>query len=230
MQFLKIKKRQNADRAQAIVIKKNRKYGEVLSEECISVKRPVLICGAHGAGKSYWLKRLVENRPRIWAKSKGHLRIEANKPLSSWSDDEAVEQWWNKSHPDDTEWKKLKTPKKQDLLPQFLVENKGVLFIDDAHLLTGRKLQVARECVRAASIFVLTASDEGRLAPVGLRHEVLKAQPQIFRLSTDVAYDATPFVMWFVVFICVTMGQWEIAGVLGGLTALSRGRRATKQN
>lgn len=229
MQFLRIRKRKNADKAQAFVIKKNRKYGEVLSQECISVKRHVLICGAHGAGKTYWLKRLVENRPRIWCKSKGHLRIDAQKPLSSWADDESVADWWNKSRPDDTEWKKLKAPQRQDNLPLFLVENKAVLFIDDAHLLTGRKLQVARDCVRAASIFVLTASDEGRLAP-GLRHEVLKLQPQVFRLTSDVAYDATPFIMWLVVFFCITLGQWEIAGVLGGLTALSRGRRATKQN
>jgi hypothetical protein len=62
MQFLTIKKqkRQRKDGrpyAQAVVIKKNRKFGQVLEQKCISTKKPVLITGAHASGKSYWLDR-----------------------------------------------------------------------------------------------------------------------------------------------------------------------------
>ena len=49
--------------------------------------------------------------------------------------------------------------------PPPLVDTKAVLFIDDAHKLAGRKLQIARQCVLASRVFVIAASEEQRLPP-----------------------------------------------------------------
>ena len=44
----------------------------------------------------------------------------------------------------------------------------------------------------------MTTADENRISP-SLRKDVLGQQPQTFRLNTDVAYDATPLFMWFLI-------------------------------
>ena len=62
MQFLTIKKQKRERKdgrpyAQAVVIKKTRKFGQVIEQKGISTKKPVLITCAHASGKSYWLDR-----------------------------------------------------------------------------------------------------------------------------------------------------------------------------
>jgi hypothetical protein len=61
MQFLTIRKHTRPRKdgrpyAQAFVVKKNRKYGDVIEQKGISTKRPVLITSAHASSKSYWLE------------------------------------------------------------------------------------------------------------------------------------------------------------------------------
>jgi hypothetical protein len=102
-----------------------------------------------------------------------------------------------------------------------------VLFIDDAHKLAGRKLQIARKCVISSRLFVMAASEEQRLPP-NLRNVVLRRDPQIFRLNSEVAYDTTNLFMWAFLVACLAAGWWEAALVLGGLKALGSGRRATR--
>jgi hypothetical protein len=63
-----------------------------------------------------------------------------------------------------------------------------------------------------------------------LRQDVLHVEPQIFRLDSEVAYDATAILMWLFILIAAGLGAYELAAVLGGLKMLSGGSRATKQN
>jgi hypothetical protein len=63
-------------------------------------------------------------------------------------------------------------------------------FIDDAHKLQGRKLQIARECALAARLWVVSASEEGRIGP-SLCNVLMRRDPQLIRLDSEVAYDAT---------------------------------------
>ena len=88
-----------------------------------------------------------------------------------------------------------------------------MLFVDDAHKLGGCKLQIARQCVLSAKLFVIAASEEQHLAP-NLRSAVLHRDPQIFRLDSEVAYDATALLMWF--FIAIMFGG-GLVGSWGGL-------------
>ena len=63
-----------------------------------------------------------------------------------------------------------------------------------------------------------------------MRHLVLNRDPQIFRLGTDTAYDATPAFVYLISLVALGAGWWEISLVLGGLTALSTGRRSARQD
>lgn len=234
MQFLTIKNRhKQSDKAQAIVVKKTRKYGQVIEQTCIKTKDNVLITGAHASGKSYWLTRLYKEAGRIWHRKKEvePLFLSATRPISSWSEGKHFVTWWafREDLDDDRHWNKLKAYEKQDVLPQYLKETGAVLFIDDAHLLNGNKLKIAQSCVRSASVFVMTASDEGRISP-SLRKDVMFSKPQIFRLDSDVAYDATSIFMWLSILVAMGFGAYELAAVLGGLKMLGSGQRATKQN
>ena len=78
-------------------------------------------------------------------------------------------------------------------------------------------------------ISVTAVSEEQRL-PASLRHLVLNRDPQIFRLGTDTAYDDTHILVYFLCLVALGAGWWELSIVLGGLTALSRGRGAARQN
>lgn len=237
MQFLAIKKHQRPRKdgrphAQAFVVKKNRKFGDVLEQKGISTKKPVLITGAHASGKSYWLDRLHKDAARVWAQIEVQpLYLSAVRPLSAWTDVKPLEIWWAaRDNPDDDRhWAKLKAWERVDKLPLYLKETGAVLFIDDAHNLSGRKLKLTQDCVRAAKIWVMTAADEGRIAP-GLRKDVLALEPQTFRLDSEVAYDATSIIMWLLMLACLMGGAYEVAAVLGGLKMLAGGSRATKQS
>ncbi|MFI3221172.1 MAG: hypothetical protein QX189_18965, partial [Methylococcales bacterium] len=76
---------------------------------------------------------------------------------------------------------------------------------------------------------IIAASEEGRLSP-SLRQDVLHVEPQIFRLDSEVAYDATTVIMWIAIAIATGMGFYELAIILGGLKMLTGGSRASKQN
>jgi hypothetical protein len=234
MKFLAIRTRKRKDgkpRAIASVVHKNRKFGTVISEKSLSVRSPVLVTGAHSSGKSYWLQRLYKDAARIWSSCDGEpLILSSSRPLSAWVDDNKhLYLWWaGRDCSDSRHWDKLKATEKQDYLSVYLKETKSILFIDDAHNLTGRKLKVVQECIRSSAIWVMTATDEGRLNP-SIRHDVLKKEPQIFRLDSEVAYDSTHIFLWVLIAAAISMGFWELAMILGGLQALSGGRRAAKQ-
>ncbi len=243
MQFLKIKTSKIKNRADGtkystpVFVTKTKKYGKVINEKTISVKKPILITGAHDSGKSRWINRLYEKAPQIWgAKIKSEpILLGALLPLTAWSDTYTVQDWWEierkkeqkKGERVRSPWAKLKQWERAETLPTYIQETAAVVFIDDAHKLTGRKLQVARLCVLSAKITVVSASEEQRIPP-SLRGVLMRKDPQIFRLNSEVAYDATNILMWFLIVGCVLVGAWEAGIILGGLKALGTGRRAAK--
>lgn len=238
MKYLRIRGSQQRKRAdgsaykQASLIEKNRKYGTQLHEETISVKRPILVTGAHDSGKSRFLKRLYQNERELYGAKIKHpaLWLSALRPLTSWTDLDNLETWYNSrphAQAKQKTWNSLKQYEKIEELPHYIADTKAVVFVDDAHKLSGRKLQIARECILAANISVISASDEQRIPP-NLRGIVLRREPQIFTLSSDVSYDMTQPLMYLAMLFFVAIGFWEASVVLGGLKLLSTGSRATK--
>ena len=240
MEYLKIRRTKNQVRADGsrfavpLLVTKTKKYGKVTSEQVISKKKPILVTGAHDSGKTRWLTRLHENAAEIWgAKIKAApIFLDTLSPVGEWHDNPAISEWWDEEQQkiplDERQpWKKLKQYARSSALVDYCKAKKPVLFIDDAHKLTGRKLQIARQCAMATRLTVVATSEEQRLPP-NLRPVLLRRDPQIFRLDSEVAYDATHILMWFLLICCLAIGWWEAALVIGGLKALGTGRRAAR--
>ncbi|WP_221067496.1 hypothetical protein [Methylomagnum ishizawai] len=219
-----------------MVIRKTRKMGDVLNEQSISVRRPVLITGTHAAGKSRWLKRLYADAHRVWAtRAKATpLYLVASNSLAEWVDGKHLELWWaGRAHgqAETRHWSKLKPFEKYRALPLYLQETGAVLFIDDAHAMTtnSKKGKVAQDCVRAAGVWVIAATDEGRLFP-GLRKDVMGLDPQIFRLESDVAMDNTKYLIWSLAAFFMVIGLPGAAFAIAGAKVLVDSRKAAKQS
>ena len=72
-------------------------------------------------------------------------------PLSSWVEVKGIAKWHQDKEvqsEDYTPWGKLNLQLKADLLADYLLDTQALLFIDDAHKLTGRKAQIARKCLQ----------------------------------------------------------------------------------
>jgi len=227
-----------------IVKTKGRKYGPVIETQVLGRKRSILVTGAHDSGKTRILERLHAEERSIWNKSTDHraIYLGALRPLGAWSDCEHVRDWWEAraAKVSDSEagtakesetrpWSKLPPWERAEKLPLYLSETGAVLFLDDAHKLAGRKLQIARACVLAARVWVVAASSEARLPP-NLRQVILRCDPQLVRLDSDVAYDATNLLTWALVCALLAAGLWEASLVVAGLKTIAGSRQAAKQD
>ncbi len=232
--------------------------GDVTGSQFIKKTQNVLITGAHHSGKSTTINRLYDEAEEIWynqvkpysysrnaklAHDKPMLKagetlddwlfpesvfLSGITPLSKWTEHSGVKTWYE-AKAEGNDYKKIPAWKRVELLPEYLKETRAVLFIDDAHKLTGRKLQIIKLCIESAFRTVLSASDENRLSP-SIRRQFLESKPQIVRLNSDVAYDATHLLVWFVVCICLLTGATEFAAVLGLFETMKGGRRASRQD
>lgn len=247
------------NRGQPEIRTKTGYMGDVTNTETISKKRNILITGAHHSGKSKAINKLFDEAERIWfyqvapyqhsnvaKESRGQdkpvlqrgqtlddwvfpepVMLNGITPLSKWTEHDGVKQWYENKG--EGEYKKIPAWKRVELIPEYLKETRAVLFVDDAHRLTGRKLQIAKACMESGFRIVVCSSDENRLSP-SIRRLFLDSKPQILRLNTDVAYDATHLFIWSFVMIFMVTGMTELAGVLGFMQVMSGGRRGSKQD
>lgn len=231
--------------------------GNVIENQIISKKTNLLITGNHHSGKTRAINRLHEHAQEIWEaqiKPYAYTRgtVATNKPmlnagestenwtyppavlicgsapLSKWVDHAGIEKWWDEQNPD-APYKKIPAWKRCELIAKYLRQTRAVLFVDDAHKLTGRKLKIAQECINRAFRVVIACSDENRLSP-SIRKPFLETKPQIIRLNSEVAYDATHVLAWFFVLIAMLAGAPEIAAAIGLFEVMKGGRRASKQD
>ena len=208
-----------------VVIEKTRRFGRPVHEKKISVRRDVLLTGAHQSGKSRWLARMHKEASGIW-RNRPVILIRCVNPLAHWIEQEPVKAYAEQRFI--KPWAKLRSWERVDALVDWVRENKPVLLIDDAHFLTGRKLDVALRLLDAAPLVVVTASEEARIA-VSFRLALANRSPQRIHLKSEAAYDITPYVVWMIVIAALAAGAWEISAAAAGLNLLGRGRRAAKQ-
>ncbi len=195
MQFLRIRGGSKLVRAdgtaykEARFIEKTCKYGDKVSEQTISVKKPVLVTGAHDSGKNRFLIRLYNDERAIYgAKIKfPAVLLETASPLSSWANKARVGRWFDsvaKANRDNVTWASLNQEQRIAQLPRYIAKTKAVVFVYDVHQLTDGKLQIAYDCLLAAPIYVISARDEQSIPP-NLQEIMLAREPQIFRLRTN---------------------------------------------
>nr|ABX77148.1 conserved hypothetical protein [Vibrio sp. 09022] len=238
MRFLKLRTDHNRTRRDGtryvtpLIVDSPRRFAPSRDRKETSLRRKQcqLITGAHDSGKSRWLTRLKDNRHEIWGKKSQPVLLEGLMPLSSWVEVKGIDTWYQERQEDDatyTPWSRLNLQLKADLLSDYLMETQSLLFIDDAHKLIGRKAQIARKCLMSAKLWLMTCSEEGRLPP-SIRPIVERREPQRINLESDVSYDTTKALVWFMVALCVVAGAWEAGAVIGGLQMLGSGRRSTR--
>ena len=244
MRFLKIKriKAPRADGSEmktASIIDTPRRFSKSheRKETCIKRTKSQLITGAHDSGKTRWLERLYDDWEPIWsAKIKSQpVYISALDPVSDWVDAAHVAKWFEAQAREAAEqaggeprsWRKLSQKQRISETARYLHETGTLLFLDDAHKLTGRKLQFARQLMMSTRIWLMTASAENRLSP-SLRTLVERASPQRTELDSDASYDATRIMLWLMIAGFTVSGVWEAALILGGLQMLGAGRNAAK--
>lgn len=209
-----------------IIRTKSRKYGRTLDEEWLSVRRDVMLLGANAAGKTRWLLRLYENAATIWRHQPAML-LRAVDPLGAWAEDPRVIAYMERtSH---AVWAKTKCWERSEWLVRWVEATRAVVLFDDAHLLAGRKLDVAKRVAQHAGLIVTGASQENRI-PITLRMGLLARDPHIASLKSDAAYDVTAVFMWLVILCALGAGAWQLAAVLGGMKMLGRGSRAARQS
>jgi hypothetical protein len=208
-----------------LVRRRARKYGQVLDEKALSVKKDWMITGAHASGKSRWLGRLYADAGGIW-KNRPAVYLRACNPLAAWSEDPRVIAWCAERGQD---WRRLRAWERADALVSWIESTRAVLLLDDAHLMTGRKADVALRCVRGAGRVIVSASAEGRI-PITLRLALQQREPERVHLDSDAPYDLTAVIAFIFAVAATAAGAWPVAAAVGGLHLLGRGQRAARQS
>lgn len=245
------------NRSQPELRRKANYGGNVIENRIISKKSNLLITGNHHSGKTRAITRLFEHSQDIWesqikpyAFTRGKVSADkpmltygeaieswkypdavflgGNDPLSKWTDHSGMEKWWNENNPEQP-FLKIPAWKRAEVIAKYLRATRAVLFVDDAHKLTGRKLMIAKQCIDRAYRVVIATNDENRISP-SIRKQFLETKPQIIRLTSDVAYDATHVLAWVFVLIAMLAGAPEIAAAIGLFEVMKGGRRASKQD
>lgn len=208
-----------------LVRRKTRKFGPVLDEQALSVKRDWLVSGAHSSGKTRWITRIHTEAAGIWRKHPA-IMLRAHTPLSAWAEDGRV-QGFAAHH--GKQWQKLRTWERTEQLVAWVAHTRAVVLIDDAHLLNGRKADLMVQIVRSAGMVVTTTAAEGKI-PITLRMALQSREPKYVHLDSDAPYDMTTVLAWMAAVIAAAAGVWPVAAVIGGLHLLGRGARAAKQS
>lgn len=139
--------------------------------------------------------------------------ILANGTQAEWFELPHVAAWWDALDANaEMPYKKLKAHEKRAAIVEYLRVTRAVLFIDDIDKVTVKKIQYFKDWLSVASRVVMTSSTLGQI-PQGLRM-IITQNEELFQqvdLTTDASFDATHFIMIFVIAISVMTGQWALA-------------------
>lgn len=206
-----------------IVRERFRKFGTITNEEVLSIKKDILITGPNACGKTRWLRKLQERGGEVWRMDR--FMIRAVDPLIVWVENDLIRAHVELHCGD---WAKVKSHQKVEDMIEWMHTQRIVLLIDDAHKLTGRKLDIAIRLAREATVLCVSATSEQAI-PITLRMLIDSRAPQRILLKSDAAYDMTGLVLWLFILAAISVGWWQLAAVVGGAKVLAGGRRAAKQ-
>lgn len=207
-----------------VVRERARKYGRILDEKLLSIRRDILITGPNQSGKSRWLAKLDEKAEEIWI-GRERIYLRATEPLQRWAEDPRILKFVAATGRD---WARLKAYERVDALIAWVKSTRAVIILDDAHKLSGRKLDITLQLCRDAGVLVVGSFEENSI-PMSLRMLIDKRDPQRVSLSSDAAYDVTNLAMWLAILAAIGAGWWQLAMVMGGMKVLAGGRRAARQ-
>ena len=207
-----------------VVRERGRKFGPILDERCLSIRKDILVSGPNSSGKTRWLAKLDDKAGEVWI-GREKLFLRSMEPLQRWYEDPRVVAH---AAAKGAAWARLRSYEKVEALLSWVRDTKPVLLLDDAHKLAGRKLDIAIQLCREAGRLVVGTFAE-QATPMSLRMLIDTRDPQKVMLKSDAAYDVTALALWLIILIALMAGWWQLAAVLGGMKVLSGGRRASRQ-
>lgn len=207
-----------------IVRTRDRKFGPIVSEQVLSIRRDMVITGPNASGKTRWLAKLHLRAGEIWPK-KPTVYIRSMEPLHSWFEDPRIAAY---AEQEGKAWVKMRSYERIDMLVEWILKKEVVFLLDDAHKLAGRKLDIALRMANSCSVMVVSAS-ANQSVPMSLRMLMERRNPQRIALRSEAAYDMTSIALWLVLLITLAAGWWQLAAVIGGMKVLAGGRGAAKQ-
>ena len=206
-------------------LREKRTYrSQEVQDTYVKKTRDIWLLGPPQSGKSSAMQRLLAHSAQIWARWPV-LSCLATDPLSRWCDQAPLQTVVDAQG---RSYLSLKGEEKIDALLTWSTQHTWVLVLDDAHALSGRKLNLAVRLAQTARLVVMGAVSEQALHP-SLRVCLQRRAPQVLLMSSEVPYDATLNLMWLILLLALAAGWWELAAALSTVRALGHGPLATRQ-
>ncbi len=216
-------------------IKTSRYDGHLVHDEHLSVNSCVVVEGGAQSGKTRALARLHERAEAYWGnerrrKKRGVVRvlhISGREALSDWLGAAAAAGC---SAPDGQVWVRMTVAARIAAVLAWIAAEDVRVLIDDAHLVQPgtRRESFVVAALKAAVVWWITASQIERV-PQSVRMTALARSPRIVSLGTSASYDHTVILIWGLLAFCAASGAYEVAGLLGLLMIMRRGRGAARE-
>ncbi len=223
IKYFQIKKRKNGRCSEIYYREKANSHAKPTIERYIKKNQSIVITGQANSGKTRQLMKFVDNAKLLWPRKKVIFFV-ATSPISAWVDnklfaDFALEQ--------KKIYKGMKQYEKITLMRKFCEQKRPIIIIDNAHKLTGRKLEIIKPCLfKNQRIF--TTSAVNRLHP-SIR-DVLIYKVEVFNFGTKTAFDATNVVIALFIVLLLVSGMTELAMMTAILGMIAKGRLGSKNN
>lgn len=196
---------------------------EIYEDHYIKKTRDIWLLGPPQCGKTKAMRQLIDKSSQVWRRWP-ILHCQATDPISRWTSQDALQAHLQAQGV----VKKLSTEERIDALMSWASQCQWVLLIDDAHALSGRKLDLMVQLAQKARLVVMGAISEQALHP-SLRTCLQRRAPQVLNFRSETPYDATVTLVSLLFLLALAAGWYELAAALTTARALGHGPLASRQ-
>ncbi len=208
-----------------INLRRQRAFRNLAYEDHYIKKTQVIwLLGPPQCGKSKAIRQLIDKSPQLWRRWPT-LHCQATDPITRWTSQPALVEHLQAQG---GEVKKMGAEARIDALLSWADQCPVVLLIDDAHALSGRKLELIVQLAQKARLVVMGAISEQALHP-SLRICLQRRTPQVLSFRSEAPYDATVTLVCVLLLMALAAGWYELAAALTTARALGHGPLASRQ-
>jgi hypothetical protein len=224
--FIKRGSAQQANRGQRwINLRRQRAYRSLPYEDhYIQKTRDIWLLGPPQCGKSKAIGQLIDKSAELW-RHWPIMHCRATDPITRWTMQPALTQHLQGQG---MAIKAMGGEERIDAMLDWARQCPMVLIIDDAHALSGRKLELIVQLAQEARLVVMGAISEQALHP-SLRTCLQRRAPQVLTFSSETPYDATVTLVCILLLMALAAGWYELAAALTTARALGHGPLASRQ-
>jgi hypothetical protein len=226
MRYFQIKNQKGTKKKSLIFRERPKKYSKKLKETYIKKTRSLIIEGMHASGKSKELEKIIDAKEEIF-KQNTFLHIRGTDPFSDWYNTNIKKRDINRVIQDESLTEEERAEIEADIRKQHIKIHTmikkaegSVLFIDDVDALQGKKIEIAKDLIKASSVVICTAKEEAEINKTitALLHR--KGYDTV-QLSSGSSYDATNILFVSMILAMIATGNHAMAMlVMAGRYAL----------